>query len=198
MCRRFIITMFVLLLVFVTSANAVNRVFTNVGGDRIWNNDDNWDTVKPAGTADNAQIGRSGFTGVDPNDVLLVDSNHVDTINGKAICANFHLGYNIAAHWQVEMTGGELFCNGQFYVNVNNIAGMSSTFTQSGGVVNVPNAGKITWIGAKQKGTYNLSDGTLNCGSHVFLGGNKNTEAEGIFNQTGGKVNIHGILNMPN
>jgi autotransporter-associated beta strand protein len=98
---------------------------------------------------------------------------------------------------QFNISGGTATINSLRLKFGGNIAGQSSTFNQTGGVVNFTGETAIGWD-TVANATYNLSDGTITTNNRLRVGVSNKGDATRscIFNQTGGEVNVTGRIDI--
>ncbi len=183
---------FILIFVFSLSAQSADRWFNNADGSgRLWKFPNNWvGGVEPI-LRDNAKVGVDG--GVDDTHIPLIDATH--TGDEAALCNNLFIGTNRDGNFEVQMTGGELSVADQLVAGTNALSNMTGKLTHSAGYINTT----YLKIGAKTKGTYNISGTALiDVSKHIWVGADSFPDTNGIVNQTGGEVNCTGILILPN
>ncbi len=184
MSKIAIISSFVILIGLAANASAVDRDWTNAGGDRLWRTAANWSGSAVPTSTDKAAIRNQAILGP------IIDSNTT------AVANVIVLGDWASTSDTLTMTGGTLTTTNWFsigYYLQNN-----GTFTVSGGSVNI---GTWLYVGNGGTGTVTISGGTITvagllsvaqqAGSTGKINLNGGTISTGTLNITsGGRLNI--------
>jgi len=176
MSKMTIISGFVILIGLAANASAVDRDWTNAGGDRLWRTAANWSGGAIPTSADKAAIRNASILGP------IIDSNTTAAANVIV------LGDWGSTSDSIEMSGGSLTVGQWFslgyYLNNN------GTFTISAGTVTI---GSFLYVGNGGTGTVNISGGTIAVAATLSVA--QQAGSTGRVNLTGGTITA-GALNI--
>jgi hypothetical protein len=176
MSKTTIISGFVFLIGLAANASAVDRDWTNAGGDRLWRTAANWSGGAVPTSADKAAIRNAAILGP------IIDSNTTAAANVIV------LGDWSSASDTLDMTGGSLTV-GQWF-SLGYYVQNSGTFTISAGTVTI---GSYMYVGNGGTGTVTISGGSLTVAATLSVA--QQTGSTGRVNLTGGTITA-GALNI--
>jgi glycoprotein endo-alpha-1,2-mannosidase len=133
-----------LLLGVVSNAWAVDRDWTNGGGDRLWRNTDNWSGNAVPISVDKAAIRNQSISGP------IIDASTAAEANQIVV------GDWASTSDSLDMAGGTLAANEWFIIGYGTIN--TGIFTVSGGTVTLNN---VFFVGFNGAGTLNMTGGTI-------------------------------------
>jgi hypothetical protein len=173
---------FVLLTALAGSAPAADIVWTNGGGNGLWNNAANW---SPAQVPLIANFDKAKVVKLAPDDA------HINA-GMAAECQWLVVGDNVSG--EIHMTGGTLNVSGDGWSIIAYAPTDVGIFTMDGGTVTTSNR---VFVGFQGNGTLNMNNGTINVGGTFGIGyGEGFTTGRGTVNLAGGVINVTGAFNM--
>ncbi|AQQ70707.1 PEP-CTERM motif protein [Limihaloglobus sulfuriphilus] len=178
---------------FICCMAVILAVNVSYGVSCFWNNGDSANNywVNP-GNWDNLPTSVDGayFNSLMPGDALIKDGD-------SAVAQNVYISHN--RHYSdgsplvLRQTGGSLSIGGQLLLGVAD-ANAYGKLIMEGGEINVGVAGGLSvFVGKTGRGIIEMSGGTINTVSNFDVGG-AYSGSDGVFNMTGGVLNVGGAL----